>query len=293
MGYLRTIMVKEYKPLLQLFLLIIAFNLLLYTSSIFEAGWVVDDHINLRQHKSHGDILGEWTHPTYQHAGGNAGHIWRPIPATLQHIAALIFDRTPSVFRGLNLGIHILNGLILAFFLVKNNRSLAVFLVLFWLSHPMQTEVVCWSSDIYDLLMTSFLLLATVTIASSPVMGVLAFFLALLSKEVALAALPALLYLCWKDRSPTTALGILLSAGLYLFLHQNITANHYTETMTEGNLLLQVESWLENLAWWIYIPAQAPFAHLSEQHDVLSIAFSLIGGLAILGLWYQYPRQRC
>ena len=59
--------------------------LALFAHAIPGAGFVADDAYNLAEHARHGDIAGEWSTPTYAHAGGARGHIWRPIPASLQH----------------------------------------------------------------------------------------------------------------------------------------------------------------------------------------------------------------
>ena len=40
-----------------------------------ECGMGTDDHVNLKIYAAHGDLIGEWTTPTYAHAGGDPGHI--------------------------------------------------------------------------------------------------------------------------------------------------------------------------------------------------------------------------
>ena len=106
-------------------LALIGLTLCMHVPAVLSAGWVIDDHVNLKIHAAHGDLIGEWTTPTYAHAGGDSGHIWRPIPATAQHLCALIWDRTPSMFRGLNLLIHLINIGLLAWVCRRANRSFA------------------------------------------------------------------------------------------------------------------------------------------------------------------------
>ena len=60
-----------------------------FVPAVVGAGWVADDAVNLAMHAQEGDLLGEWTTPTYAHAGSGRGHIWRPVPATLQHLSLI------------------------------------------------------------------------------------------------------------------------------------------------------------------------------------------------------------
>ena len=135
---------------------------LLFLPDVFGAGFVADDAFNLAEHARHGDILGEWTTPTYAHAGGERGHIWRPIPATAQHVAALVLERTGTAFRSLNLLVHLMNVALVGWLARRLGASVraASLLALLFTTHPTLPEAVCWSSDIYDLMATTVALVA-------------------------------------------------------------------------------------------------------------------------------------
>ena len=74
--------------------------------------------------------------------------------------------------------------------------------------------------------------------------------------------------LCIQSRSYTRITGIGLTAATYLGIHQSITANHYLQSTLESDIMLQLLAWIQNLAWTLYVPAQAPFAHLSSDVSV-------------------------
>ena len=138
--------------------------------------------MNLKNHAAHGDIFGEWTTPTYAHAGGGSGHIWRPIPASLQHLCAILWGRTPSMFRGLNLFIHLFNLGLFAWFCRDAKPKFAAALIIVWATHPVLPERLL-VIDICDLLMARIGRTKTLPTQACPDVV----FCAMLSKEVALA----------------------------------------------------------------------------------------------------------
>ena len=273
-------------------LALIGLTLCVHVPAVLNAGWVIDDHANLKIHAAHGDLIGEWTTPTYAHAGGASGHIWRPVPATLQHLCALIWDRSPSMFRGLNLFVHLINLALLAWVCRRANPRFAAAVLLIWATHPVLPESICWSSDIYDLMMAMFLLITLTVLPTRPMLALLAFLCALLSKEVALAALPALVMLCVQQRKYVILCGVGATAAAYLGVHQSITSNQYLQSTLESDSLQQLLSWAQNLAWLLYVPAQAPFAHLSSDTSLASLLVAGALGVSFL-MWIRYrPEHR-
>ena len=169
-----------------------------FLPAIIGAGWVADDAVNLAVHANQGDLLGEWTTPTYAHAGSGKGHIWRPIPATLQHIVALVSGRSASAFRLLNVLLHLGNVALLQTLARRRGASplSAGLLAMVFAVHPVTADAVCWSSDVYDLVATTAIL-AVLGVATSglPLQARMAWIAGMtlvagLCKESAIAVVP-------------------------------------------------------------------------------------------------------
>ncbi len=247
-----------------------------YLPSVRATGWILDDTVNLAQHASHGDLLGEWLHDTYGHAGGGAGHIWRPVPASLQHLVALASGRTPPVFRLLNLLLH-LGCVALVYRLARALAApagAASLLALFFALHPALPEAVCWSSDIYDLALGGSLLGLTWLLVSVPGAGArhagtfALLLLACLCKETALAfapvvALAALLWRGWRDALVATTVSA-AAVGTYLLAHGAVTSQGYGAAGVQSPLGQQLAAWLSTSGWLLWAPHRAPLTHLFE-----------------------------
>lgn len=255
--------------------------------------WILDDTVALAQHAHHGDLLGEWLHDTYGHAGGPSGHIWRPLPATLQHLAALAFGREPAVFRLLNVLVHLVN-LGLLYRLARGlggSALLAGGLATAFALHPAVPEAVCWSSDIYDLVMTTFLLLAVGVVVGEARRGARwgALFLlqlgALLSKETALAFLPVVGVAALLRRGGRDGLACGGAAGLaaavYLALHGAVTGQGYGGAGGQSPVAHQLAAWLTSAGWLVQVPPRAPLTHF---FDPAAWGGPLAGGATLLGL---------
>ncbi len=276
-----------------------------YLPSAFATGWILDDTVNLAQHAAHGNLLGEWTQPTYAHAGGSSGHIWRPIPATLQHATALLFGRRPPVFRLLNLLIHLINiGLVYRLARALTARAPAAgLLTLCFALHPALPEAVCWSSDVYDLALATSLLCITgllVQGSSGPVrwagtaVGLL---LACLCKETALAFVPmvgllALLRHGWRDALVSTAAAA-CAAVVYLLAHSAVTSQGYGAVGGQSPLAHQAAAWLTTSGWLLLLPDQAGTTHVFDP-EALAGPFQGLATLALLGVLaaLAWRRQR-
>jgi hypothetical protein len=247
-----------------------------YGASLLADGWILDDGVALAQHAAHGDLLGEWTNPTYAHAGGGEGHVWRPLPATFHHIAAILFGRQPPVFRGLNLLVHLLNVL-LVHRLVRSLGAggLAAGLgALCFTLHPALADAVCWSSDLNDLLLASTLLLSAWALVALPRAAVrvptvaLLVLLACFSKESALLSVPLLALIgLWRHgwrQALVTGLAAGGSALVYLALHGLVTGQSYGAAVEQSPLWHQLAAWLTSVGWLLWVPPHAPLLHLFD-----------------------------
>lgn len=266
--------------------------MVLFAGAIPNSGFVADDAFNLAEHANHGDWSGEWTTPTYAHAGGERGHIWRPIPAWIQHIAASLLGRTGETFRSLNLAVHLLNiGL---FWTVARRLGASVsattLLALLWTTHPAMPEAICWSSDIYDLMATSFALLAVAAVTlidrNARIVATFAMVVAAcLSKESAIALIPALGAVAWalggRTKAVETSATGSLAALTYTQIHGVITGQNYSDAVRSTPIMDAIDAALMNVGWWTHPPTRAPMAHLfdraGDQPEILIGAVTLTG----------------
>lgn len=245
----------------------------LFAGGVGGAGFVADDAFNLATHANDGDWAGEWTAPTYAHAGGERGHIWRPLPAWLQHAAATTMGRVGSTFRGLSLGIHLINVVLLGWVARRMGASATVagLVSLVWTTHPAMPEAICWSSDIYDLTATTMALLAVAAISVQARPQRLVWMCVLtaaacLCKESSLALVPALAIIAAATRGMREGLAIgaasAVGALAYSAFHRSITQQSYVDALHETPLIEMADAGLMTIGWWAHAPARAPMAHL-------------------------------
>jgi hypothetical protein len=254
--------------------LMVAFGL--FAWGVPGAGFVADDAFNLAEHANHGDWAGEWSNPTYAHAGGERGHIWRPIPALIQHVAASGLGRVGSTFRGLNLGVHLLNVWLLGVVVRRlgGSRQVAGLIALFWTTHPAMPEAVCWSSDIYDLMATSFSL-GAIAVVSGPSSvrrggGIAALTLAAcLCKESSVTLVPVLALVSWSlhggRQGVVSGVASAIGALAYSMSHTVVTAQGYMDAVRQTEPTAIIDAGLMAVGWWAVPPSRAPMAHLFNQ----------------------------
>jgi hypothetical protein len=282
-------------------------TLMVHMPHILEAGWVVDDTRNLSQHARDGDIAGEWSSPTYAHAGGEQGHIWRPVPATAQHLVATLFGRDPSVFRGLNLALHMVNiGLLFFWMRGRSNPRVTGLLITVWAAHPALVESVAWNSDIYDVMACTVALLmlwaldryrSIVVRASWLAGGIL---MACLCKESSVALVGLVWVLLWLDPRPKESprqrviMGSAALAGavLWMLWRGAITTDSYGGALSETPLTHQVQNLLSATGWLLVPPNRAWFAHLFEPGVSPEVITGMVTiGAMALGSWALARRQ--
>lgn len=279
-----------------------------FLPAVLGAGWVADDAVNLATHAHEGDLAGEWTTPTYAHAGSGKGHIWRPIPATLQHLVALAFGRTAGAFRVLNVALHLGNIALLQWLCRRRGASAlgAAVLALFFAVHPVTPDAVCWSSDVYDLAATTAVLGALgVALSRSPLVAraagvALLTLIAGLCKESAVAVVPVVGIAAALGRDGWRGgLALLGASGLgaatYLGAHGAITAQSYAAAAGATALGDQLLAGLGAASW--LTPRRfggAPMAHLFDPTERIGPALGAITlggfGVAAIAMWRRDRR---
>ena len=287
----------------------ISIAVVLFVGGIAGAGFVADDAFNLAKHANHGDWWGEWTTPTYEHAGGDRGHIWRPIPAWVQHVAASTWGRTGSTFRTINLLVHGANVCMLVLVARRLGASApaAGLGAILWTTHPTMTEAVCWSSDLYDLMATTGCLFAvygvTCTTRVKRLSAVIAAMLvACLAKESAMAMLPGLVAVAALagGRSRVIEAGVAggTAVAAYSQLHQHVTAQTYMDVARSVPFSEALDGLLMTVGWWAHTPARAPMAHLFDStgdHAEITMGAAVLvaTSIAVAHLFrQQHPRYR-
>lgn len=266
----------------------------LYAPSIPGAGWVLDDQVNLSRHAHAGDLLGEWTHPTYAWAGGAAGHVWRPLAATLQQLVGLTLGREGQAYRAVNLAV--LLGLT-ALVPVAARRSGASPIVgslaaLVLVLHGVTPEVVAWSSDLFDLLAAVGVVVVLLLCAAerpSPVAIGVATLLAVCSKEAA-TPLPVVVAAVLVARHGLrAALPATVTSALAVFVwttaHTALTHQTYADTATAP--LASGAAALHVLGALVWLPPGAGTLHAFAPDEVVRgvpgvVAFGLGAALAVV-----------
>ena len=270
-------------------LLPLAVGLLIYLPPCFGADWISDDRPLIAHHLRPGDILGEWTTSTHEHAANiQGGYLWRPLTSTLYQLWGGLFGRQPTPFRLLSLLVHLLNtGLVFAAGrrLGAGARTAGLVTVA-WAVHPLLPDAVSWVADLYDVLASTFLLGSLLVATHRSRMAVpgsaLLFFGALLCKEAPLAWVGALPLALWLLRGwrPALAQGLVLGAvGLvHNRWHTAIvgTFEHGTGDFLRSPDFLPL--WLDYLRWPLHMPVRAGFIHLV---DPGATPWSLLGILFI------------
>ncbi len=124
-------------------------------------------------------------------------HIFRPLRTLSFALEYKLWGLNPFGFHLTNIILHLLNVLIVYFLISRltSNRNLGFISALIFSLHPVQTEAVAWIKGRADLLFSSFFLLGFLAFLkkeegqkrnSFPILIYLCFFLALLSKIMAI-----------------------------------------------------------------------------------------------------------
>ncbi len=274
--------------------------IVLYGPAAARAGWLLDDARALATHANHGAPWGEWTHPTYAWSAGDGGHLWRPIPAFLQHLLAMAFGRSPEVFRFANLGLHLgviaLAAVAARAWGASPPASLIVGLVV--AAHPSVPEVVGWSSDIFDIALALVLvgtLAALRSAASRPPLlaggvALIGALVACLCKESALLVAPALAAAAVAARPAGGAVaglaagvGATIAAGLWYTAHAAVTGEPYAGT--SGTPLVHVAlAGLDAVGSVPTLPPRATAMHLFDPAALAAAPAGVVTAIAAVAV---------
>jgi len=147
-------------------------------------------------------------------------------------------------------------------------------IALFWTTHPAMPEAVCWSSDIYDLMATSFSLWA-IGLACRPStvrqLGGIALLTgaACLCKESSVALVVVLALIPWMLHGKSHGLKSAAASGIgalgYWLSHAAVTAQGYMDAVRATEPAAILDAGLMTIGWWAMPPNRAPMAHLFDR----------------------------
>lgn len=261
--------------------------------SVQDAGFILDDTVNLARHGNDGDVLGEWTSATYFHADpSRGGHVWRPIPASIQHYLATLVGRESALpFRMLTLAFHLLNvGLVYAV-----GRRLGLTPVIAAVAaaaagtHGVVIEAACWASCLFDVSMTTVVLLTMILLPklrSAAGLGgaaAVAGLVATLCKETSIAFGPLIFAWIWLERSELPSgqrvresamagLAYLLGVVATLVIHDVVTGQPYGRALHLDQFAAYASAWTQASGWWFDLSSVAPLSHSFSATDVVLLS---------------------
>lgn len=287
-------------PMLRVLPLIVL--LALYLPAALSGGWILDDARGLATHLHHGDPFGEWTHATYAWSAGDGGHIWRPLPAFVQHVTALAFGRISWVFRLLNLVVH---GVLVVAAMRTTERwgasiGVATLVGLAIVVHPVVPDVIGWSSDVFDIGLALFLVLGLhgqapgASVRGRVATAIVWTLAAVLSKESAAPLVLALPLAAWAAAGilPAVATGAAAATavGAYMALHGVVTGQGYGGVSSP--IAHRVLAGLDAVGSLPTLPARATVAHLFDPAEwgVAAIGAALL--VAAGAASWAFPARR-
>ena len=235
----------------------------------------------------------------------NAGSTYRPVFWISLFVDNKLWDLDPFGYHLTNLVLHLLNGF-LAFLLLLRLRleargALAVGLI--WLSLPIDTEVVAWTSGRAYLLCTFFILLTLLAAVAFIRRGgmaltaaaFLASLLAVLSHELGIITLPILLLLGvaferseWK-RLFSPFLACTLAVLIVSLWRVHLGTKAFTSLADPRWALLAFSQYLELVFFPMHMSVERS---TSMRLGHLSIASFLVVGCFVLGLIYGAWQRR-
>ncbi len=233
------------KPLWVLLFLLLGTGLL-YANAI-DNDFTLDDHAKIENNsylRTLGGVGYLFFHPL-EEGQASRGHLYRPFPALVQHLAGTLHGFTPRTFHLLNVLFYALGACFL-FLLLKAlfDAATALAAAAIFACHPIHTEVVASAVGVAELLAFLFAmasLLAARRALEKPRWGVaagLCCLVALLSKETAvlLPALACLLaYHLRTDRRRLLLLGAAYTAPLavYFALRHHVIGSFLSSSRVE------------------------------------------------------------
>lgn len=198
---------------------------------------------------------------------------WRPVLLLVFSLEWRMWEGAPMGYHAVNMGFHILAGVILFLFLenLLRSRSLAFLSVLLFIIHPLQTEAVSYANSLGDSLSAFFMFFGLYLFLSSTknkssasailqTGSILAFVFGLMSKETAII-MPVFIFLAdffkpeegaqknmWQKAYSAllSSAPYFLLAGVYVFLRAGVlnfggTFNLYQEeNIFSGSIIVRI-----------------------------------------------------
>jgi|SRR3989344_309175 len=202
-------MLKGKKEIIFVCLISVVLSFIIYGNGI-KGGFVFDDSVVIE--KRSGDllrnpILSFFAAPYHQRSPHSG--LFRPLPVVSYALEYRMLGSKPWHFHVVNILLHSFNAVLayLLLFKLSKNEKLASLAALLFLFHPIHTEAVTSIVGRAELLAFFWAVLAAiVSLRGFGLLEAGAFFLALLSKESALAVLPILIFIKrWRLNLPWSA----------------------------------------------------------------------------------------
>ncbi|MDI6603375.1 MAG: tetratricopeptide repeat protein [Patescibacteria group bacterium] len=190
-------------------LLLVVVGFVLYTNSFSnQMFWDDDDGILKNQYIQNWQYFPKYFSENLIAGAGLLSNYWRPILLTVFSLEWHLWQDWAPGYHFVNTSFHITDAVFLFFILlyIFKNRALAIFTVLVFLVHPLQTEAVTYVSGLGDSLSVFFMFLGilfylkfriskkTPLQSISYLLSLLMYILALMSKETAIA-MPAFIFI--------------------------------------------------------------------------------------------------
>ncbi len=279
------------------------------------AGFVYDDHrfVEVNPHIQSIDPLAAFSDArTASNEDGIQADIYRPLRTVLFSVEYALFGSAPFGWHLVSLLLHVLNAVLLWFWLrtfLPRPSWVPLLGTLLFVVHPVTTESVAWVSSQGDLLSLAFLLGALLVLreggTARTATGTCLFLLACLAKESALM-LPGLVFLQdlalrrhARARAPTSRetwirLGVLAAAiALYFVLRLSVLPGLRQTTHPGGHWLGSLRGMLAGLlsyAGMLFWPEGFPFdlrfeVPLRFTHPDVVLGGGLLLTWILAGLW--------
>jgi len=225
-----------------------------------------------------------------------------PVLYSSYFIDALIWGQDPAGYHAINVLLHILNGILLFLVLSKllDRPSIAFFVALIFLIHPVQVETVAWVPERKNILSMLFLLLAFyfMMVSSRPWLGMCCFVLALFSKSIAVV-FPAFLLLVprsARNKLPRWAMLIMFALAFGVSVLTFTTQSQVGAVHAYHGGSFWATLALMGQTYWAYLFSLLTGRGLSPIHPIPAVnlfaglGFYLMAGVVALFLWRSKER---
>src|SRR5439155_6385098 len=235
---------------------------------------------------------------------GTNGSFYRPLQTVSFILDALVGGPKPFIYHLTNLLLHIVGSLCVFWLLLTlgYQRLLSLLLALLFALHPMFVPMVAWVPTRGDLLLTIFIIVSFILFirsfhANRPALVVwhaITFFLALLSKETAVAVAPLCLFYYYFEFRKTRARKLIkgyfvvwLTAGAAWYYLRSVLHSPGGNTVGLAALLQNLPI-MPELVGKFFVPARFQLAPLFSLIDTATgvVAAALFAWLiACMGAW--------